>query len=153
MSYVSELSRHYSDTRARLMSPGITPAPRIEPERRPYAPKLWQPPKPEPERIVVRDFILVSSNLLDFAGISPASRIEGIVREVCVARGVRRDELFSRRKEDRIAHARHEVCWRARNETSLSYPQIGKLLGRDHTTVMNGYKTHAARLAAAAVLA
>lgn len=37
--------------------------------------------------------------------------------------------------------ARRYVVERLRDELGLSYPHIGKLLGRDHTTIMNLYET------------
>lgn len=70
--------------------------------------------------------------------VTPGNRIIG---EVALKHNVTVLELKSPRREKRITLARHEACYRLKNETSLSLPQIGKLLGgRDHTTVL-----HAAR--------
>jgi len=46
-----------------------------------------------------------------------------------------------------VVAARHELMWRIREETGNSYPEIGRFLGdRDHTTILHGYRQHAARL-------
>jgi chromosomal replication initiator protein len=68
--------------------------------------------------------------------VTPGNRIIG---EVALKHNVTVLELKSPRREKRITLARHEACYRLKNETSLSLPQIGKLLGgRDHTTVLHG---------------
>lgn len=40
-----------------------------------------------------------------------------------------------------VAAARNELMWRLRR-CGWSYPKIGRLLGRDHTTVMSGVRRH-----------
>lgn len=41
--------------------------------------------------------------------------------------------------------ARHALCYELRLRTPLSYPEIGRLLERDHTTVMAAISKHCAR--------
>ncbi len=50
--------------------------------------------------------------------------------------GVHRSLILSRRRTAPIARARHELCVELRTHHRLSYPEIGYLLDRDHTTVM-----------------
>lgn len=47
------------------------------------------------------------------------------------------DEILSRDKTKRVSVARHWAVYEVRKTTKLSYPQIGKILGRDHTTCLN----------------
>lgn len=50
-----------------------------------------------------------------------------------------------RRNKDAV-RARQEFMWRACNETTKSLPDIGRMIHRDHTTVMHGRDVHQARL-------
>ena len=77
-----------------------------------------------------------------------APKWKQIAREVGKKHGVSLNELVSHRRSRPIVVARHEAFWRCRNETSLSYPQIGRLFGgRDHTTVLWGIRQHEKRIA------
>ena len=56
-------------------------------------------------------------------------------------------ELKSIRRNRSLVLARQEAMWLMRTLTSLSYPQIGNLLGgRDHTTALYGVRRHESRL-------
>ncbi len=58
------------------------------------------------------------------------------------------DELRSKGRRRAIAQPRQVAMYLLREETPLSLPQIGKLLGgRDHTTIMHGYERVTTRLA------
>jgi hypothetical protein len=49
----------------------------------------------------------------------------------------------NRRTRGAVMQARFEACWRAREETGLSLPLIGKLLGgRDHTTILHSVRMY-----------
>jgi chromosomal replication initiation ATPase DnaA len=53
------------------------------------------------------------------------------------------------RRQQRIVDARNEVYYRLRNETTWSFPSIGRFLGdRDHSSVMCGARKHAQKLEA-----
>lgn len=56
-------------------------------------------------------------------------------------------EILSDAKTKRIAHARHYAMWLLR-ERAYSFPQIGRGLGRDQSSVQFGVRAHAARVAA-----
>lgn len=78
------------------------------------------------------------------------ARIREIAVEVMLRCGFRVHELFLPGRDRAMARARHEIMYRAVNETSLSLPQIGRFLGRDHTTVLHGLRKHAERIGAEA---
>ena len=74
--------------------------------------------------------------------------IEQIIKEVSIKRSVPRNAILSPRRQRSIVLARQEVMWRAREETALSFPQIGKALDRDHTSCLWGARQHQARIEA-----
>lgn len=63
-----------------------------------------------------------------------------IMDEVRQKHGLTRIEFMSSRHARELIEARHEAWFRLRNETTLSYPQIGRLFNRDPSTVMHGAK-------------
>jgi chromosomal replication initiator protein len=85
------------------------------------------------------------------------------MREICslVADryGLTVDDLIGQSRARHIAHPRQEAMylmyeqrWAVSGNRRYSMPQIGRFLGgRDHTTVLHGYRKHTARLLAAAV--
>ena len=46
------------------------------------------------------------------------------------------EDIKSRKKTKEIAYARHICIYIIRNITDMSLPTIGKIFGRDHSTVM-----------------
>ena len=51
------------------------------------------------------------------------------------------DALTSKRREKQVAYARHLAMYLLRDLAQQSYAQIGRLLGgRDHTTVLHGFR-------------
>lgn len=70
-----------------------------------------------------------------------------IIREVAAKYGRTVDELTGPLRWRSIAWARQEAMFRLRNETTLSYPDIGRRLNRDHTTILHGVRAHAKRMA------
>lgn len=39
-----------------------------------------------------------------------------------------------------VAHRRHLLWWELIQDFGMSYPQVGRMFGRDHTTVLHGYR-------------
>jgi hypothetical protein len=71
-----------------------------------------------------------------------------ILREVAEKHGLEVRDLLGPWRKLEIARARHEAVYRMREETSLSFPAIGRLMGgRDHTTAINSHKKFKALLA------
>lgn len=67
------------------------------------------------------------------------SQIEHLI---CKAYKVRRQELRSERRHKNVVKARQALCYWACRLTKLSLPQIGKLMSRDHTTVLSGKRVY-----------
>jgi chromosomal replication initiation ATPase DnaA len=79
---------------------------------------------------------------------SDPSRANRIIRAVAAAHGLTFSQMISQRRQRNITRARQHAMWELREHTSLSYPQIARLLGRgDHTTALHGCRAHEARLA------
>jgi chromosomal replication initiation ATPase DnaA len=69
-----------------------------------------------------------------------------IATEIARQHGFTFRQMISPRRCQTLALARQHAMWELDRRTSLSLPQIGKLLGgRDHTTVLHGIRAHAAR--------
>ena len=106
-----------------------------------------------------RDFIVVASPELppappalvvadEQAEILRPFRWKAIIRDVCAKHGISLNELMSRRRFKAICAARHECFYRLKNETALSLPQVGRVMGGfDHTTVLAGVRRHEKRMA------
>lgn len=75
-----------------------------------------------------------------------------VVAEVALRHGVSLDALLSRRRTEKLAWARFEAWWmlrqvlRANGSPVWSLPQIGRMFGRDHSTVVAGLARYRARL-------
>lgn len=63
-----------------------------------------------------------------------------IVRQEAQRDQVLERSILGRSRKAPIVKTRHRVWWRIRNELKLSYPVIGRLVQRDHTTVISGVK-------------
>lgn len=75
-------------------------------------------------------------------------RISDIVGAVCLVSGISRIDLLSHRRDAIIVLARQFAMYRAKCETTKSYPEIGRLFGgRDHTTVMHAFRKTQERMA------
>tara|TARA_R100000458_G_C8266445_1_gene241465 strand:+ start:189 stop:503 length:315 start_codon:yes stop_codon:yes gene_type:complete len=72
--------------------------------------------------------------------------LDEIICAVCKTNDVEVHELLSTRREQRIVNARFIYYLLAKECTRNSYPQIGRALCKDHTTVMAGYKKAKAKL-------
>lgn len=59
---------------------------------------------------------------------------------VCAIWGVTSAEIRARQKPKHIVLPRFAAMWLARTQTELSFPEIGRLFGRDHSTVQAACK-------------
>ena len=76
-------------------------------------------------------------------------RSKRILLDVCAEFNVNLNDLKSPCREKRITHARQEAIYRLRENTTLSFVQIAKIFGRDHSTCVHAYhKVRAAKLSA-----
>lgn len=64
-----------------------------------------------------------------------------IAHAVCAHFDVSEAEIFHRtRGVKEAAEARQVMYWLAREITGKSFPTIARCLGRDHTTIISGYR-------------
>lgn len=64
-----------------------------------------------------------------------------MVDEVCQKHNLPRARIESDCRTMDLVIARREIAYRARTELAMSYPEIGRRIGRrDHTTALNLYK-------------
>ena len=54
---------------------------------------------------------------------------------------VRRDDLVGTRRTKDVAAARHITIYLIRRVTDMSFPNIGKIFSRDHSTIMSSIDT------------
>lgn len=79
----------------------------------------------------------------DFIWIRSATP-EELIKRACEKVGCKRDTMLGQSRRRRIAWPRQDLML-ALYEIGLSYPEIGKLMGRHHTTVMDGAERAKAR--------
>ena len=51
------------------------------------------------------------------------------------------NDIYSSKRTSNIAKARHICIYIMRKMLDASYPAMGKLLNRDHTSILSSYKT------------
>lgn len=73
--------------------------------------------------------------------------IERILVEVAEEFGVEVRHLRSEIRSQRFTQPRQAAMGLARELTQRSYPTIGRILNRDHTTVVHGCRSHVHRMA------
>lgn len=69
-----------------------------------------------------------------------------IIADVAGAHGLPVSALLTRSQQRSVVYPRQEAMWRLRNAGRWSYPQIGGLFNRDHTTVIHSCRAYEARL-------
>lgn len=139
---------HAKEVRARLL--GGAP-------RKPVAlPKRPIPPKPAP---VPRDVIRLGPDQLNPIDIDDPTPPEmgafdyvpvgqRILAEICAKHKTNMRELRSPRRNTYIVRARQEAAYRLVNEAPhLSLPAIGRMLNRDHTTILHSVRAYKKRMA------
>jgi chromosomal replication initiator protein len=72
-----------------------------------------------------------------------------ILSAVAEAFAVNPEALLSPWRVASVIEARHAAAWLLRRLTALSYPEIGRVLGRHHATVIAGERAFAAKRAKA----
>ena len=86
---------------------------------------------------IARDCI---SELL--GGAEPVSvTVDKIFSAVYQKYGISKEDLTGKKRTKEIANARHITIYLIRELTEMSYPNIGKLFGRDHATVIASYNS------------
>ncbi len=73
--------------------------------------------------------------------------VEKIFAAVYKKYNISRDDIVSSKRTKDIANARHITVYIIRTVTDMSLPNIGKIIGRDHSTVMSSLETVEKRMA------
>ncbi len=76
-------------------------------------------------------------------GATPASILTAVARYF----GVKTDDLKGKARNKQIVVPRHLAMYLLREDAHLSTPEVGRLLNRDHTTVLHGMKQVAGDIA------
>ncbi len=76
-------------------------------------------------------------SIVDPGNIPNDAMVEKILGHVSRKYGVSVDDIKSKKKTDSIANARHISIYVIRKLTDLSLKEIGKIFGRDHSTVIS----------------
>lgn len=64
-----------------------------------------------------------------------------VIKAVSLRRGVEIEDILSHKRTMGLVNARAEICIILRNFLKLSYPEIGEIMMRDHTSVIHLVKT------------
>lgn len=67
-------------------------------------------------------------------------RAKAIIRSVAAAHDLTENVILSGDRSAPVALARQQAMWLCARDTKLSYPQIGRIMRRDHTTVIHGVR-------------
>ncbi len=74
-------------------------------------------------------------------GAEPVSvTVDKIFSAITDRYGVSRSDVVGKKREKAIAEARHLSIYLIREITEMSFPNIGKLFDRDHTTILSSYQ-------------
>jgi len=76
-------------------------------------------------------------SIVDPGNIPTDAMVDRILTAVSKKYGVTEDDIKSKKKTDSIANARHVSIYIIRKLTDLSLKEIGKIFGRDHSTVIS----------------
>lgn len=139
----AELARqraHYAEVRRRLMGAPAKPVialgqipPKPMPPVQPVlvaAPPPPPPPAPPP------------APLAEPPHITQRRRREDVLAKVAIKHGVTRDEMMSTSRSLVVVRARHEACYLLMKEQKYGYSDLGRIFGKDHTTILHGVRKH-----------
>ena len=77
---------------------------------------------------------------------TPRQSIKADIAEICRRHDVCMADVMGRSRFRVHINARHEAFWMLRTMYGLSYPRIGQIMGRDHSTVLYGIDRHLERM-------
>ena len=76
-------------------------------------------------------------SIVDPGNIPTDAMVEKILKQVSKKHGISVEDIKSKKKTDSIATARHISIYIIRKLTDLSLKEIGKVFGRDHSTIIS----------------
>lgn len=97
-----------------------------------------EPPAPDPAPATTAAAPTPSSPAVNLR-LPGGPRARAVVHAVLQDHDVTAVDLFSKKRNPTIVGARHDLCARLRAE-KMSLTQIGNIVGRDHTTVLNSLR-------------
>lgn len=74
------------------------------------------------------------------AGQRKGADLKDILKATATYHQLSMDDLLSKSRTKSVVRARQIAMYLAREETEASLPQIGEALGRNHSTILHGYK-------------
>ncbi len=78
----------------------------------------------------------------------PTPTVRRVVLAAAAVFGVLDEDIYGPDLHVPIPRARHAAWWLCRREASMSYPQIGRAFGRNHSSIVTGVVRLERRLAA-----
>ena len=66
--------------------------------------------------------------------------VEKIFSAITDRVGITKADMIGKRREKSVAEARHLAIYLIREMTEMSFPNIGKLFDRDHSTILTSYQ-------------
>lgn len=116
-------AQHYKEVRERITRQPTVPAVFVT---LPKPPPVPDPPPPPPEPLVI------------WAGPTGMSkRVRVVIEPILQRHGLTWAELWAPTRPQRLQQPRREV-WAAMRGLGLTFPRIGQITGRDHSTVVHG---------------
>jgi chromosomal replication initiation ATPase DnaA len=98
-------------------------------------------PEPDPGYLTTRQTKAIIRDLIIMGEAPGPFRWRHIVEEVIEKHGVTFGQIIGRQRSKPLCVARFEAYFRLSEETTLSLPQIGKIMGgKDHTSVLYGIR-------------
>ena len=80
---------------------------------------------------------------------APKPKVAEVITEVAQRHGLTLADLVGPDRSHAVSRIRAEALYEARAITGASYPLIGRIARRDHTTVLHHCDAHARRIGAA----
>ena len=87
-----------------------------------------------------------NSALMSRVKCKKSDTISDTIKNVARHYGTTPEDILSERRFKRTIIARQHAMWVLYNHSTLSLPEIGRALNRDHTTVLHGVRRHQERL-------
>ena len=72
--------------------------------------------------------------------------IKSLIKTIGAIYGFSEDDLQSDSRARDLSHVRQEIMWEANKIHGRSFPDIGRVLNRDHTTILHGVRAHEERI-------
>lgn len=109
-------------------------------------------PVPEAPKQVVRRVLPVAPLPVAPPPKGMSRRVLRMVEEVAAKHRLTVPIIMGTSRDVASVAARHEAWWTVWRETGLSYPRLGALFRRDHSSILHGVRKHQAKVAASGPL-